>query len=703
LTAPINFLVDFLFVDILSAQTEDEVKANLHKRKMITQFASNAANVVRRASIASTARMKQVRKSVVGRHTMKIPEDASSAQTLAVESTSAILVDAQKRLSMMTEFRENNRSQVLVDRQKKSQARKQQPSTRMSRSAVSTASPVDTVEEEVIKRFSAFAVDVTDQRKLLKPHERDRFDTKWGIDPTGEFSKQWTSSGLRSSEKLLKDEMEFVLTETKKKVKKLDDALDAHIGLELLHQFLLDILGRDTPAAKIFLTKSEQDFAHSYVLPRYVKGIAWVVVVLLNLFFIYFSLLRALERGFGWQRLYAIACVLQLVVEIVVYETSEAVLLHFLIPNLARVEVQTAMVALRTAITQICRKQQQPEVALNAPQYFFVSTNVAQHFPQLLESVLIQSYRSCWPGELGRKWKFDHGISLGGSGSRQSVAAMRSFTLSAIMTAILQNLGATAPALQKLCLHSIQPLLVSGLFFLGKLVVHHPLYFLAFLPVVVYLCYLYTTLEPAEESVEGQIHPLPSTSRSGPSDAHAGHSKQEEKNDPDSSPISTSALALGQSRLAQDKRDPISEEEVQERSESDHEQVDQDESIEDGRSSHRSGRFRLDESFDNSSLSLKEKFGFSDSRDGSESDFSLRDQLSVDEISLSHSSRSSHSLRQQSDASRSGSGSGSDSLHLPRIIGSHDRHGRHRPGDHLYDESLSSDQLSSTGHEDSKT
>jgi hypothetical protein len=524
LTAPVNFLVDFLFVDILSAQTEDEVKAKANQRKLISQFA-NAANVVRRASLASSVKVNEMRKSIVGREIVKIPEITSSAQILAVQSTNAILGDAQKRLSFLTDFREKNRSQILVDRQKKNQERKQQV---LDRERIDTLSgshgnrwgrirQQSEEEKEIVTRFSAFAVDVVDQRKLLKPKQRDRFDARWGIDPTGEFSRQWTSGGLKSSEQLLKDEMRFVLTETKKKIKKLESATDSHIGLELLHQFLLDILGRDTPAAKIFFTKSQQDFAHSYVLPRYVKFIAWVVVLLVNLFFIYFSMLRALERGYAWQRLFAIACVLQLIVEIVFYETSEAIFLHFVIPNLARVEVQTATVALRGAINEICQ-QQSHEVILNSPQYFFVSTNVAKHFPHLLESVLIQSYRSCWPGELGRKWKFDHGLpslmSSWNSPLSTGGGVVRSLTLSALLTTLLQHLGATAPAFQKFCIHSIQPLLVSVIFLLGKFVLNHPLYFLVFIPPVGYLCYLYSNLEPKDDATaapDNQIHPLPST------------------------------------------------------------------------------------------------------------------------------------------------------------------------------------------------
>jgi hypothetical protein len=75
------------------------------------------------------------------------------------------------------------------------------------------------------------------------------------VDPTGEFSKH----GFRSSEAALRKEMKFVHQETQQKLEKLVVATDSQIGLELLHMFVLDLLGRNTPAAKIFLTKSSAE------------------------------------------------------------------------------------------------------------------------------------------------------------------------------------------------------------------------------------------------------------------------------------------------------------------------------------------------------------------------------------------------------------------------------------------------------------
>eukprot|EP01031_Cornospumella_fuschlensis_P026011 gene26011-31410_t len=43
----------------------------------------------------------------------------------------------------------------------------------------------------------------------------------------------------------------------------------------------------------------------------------------------------------------------------------------------------------------------------NAPEYFFVSHRVATRYPSLLESQFVHSYRTVWPGELGKRWRIE--------------------------------------------------------------------------------------------------------------------------------------------------------------------------------------------------------------------------------------------------------------------------------------------------------
>lgn len=83
------------------------------------------------------------------------------------------------------------------------------------------------------------------------------------IDPTGEFSRRWESNGCcgsteRSAVSLIKGEIACAINQAKIKFEKLQSASSIQVGLELLHLFVLDLLGRDTFAAKIYMAKTGQ-------------------------------------------------------------------------------------------------------------------------------------------------------------------------------------------------------------------------------------------------------------------------------------------------------------------------------------------------------------------------------------------------------------------------------------------------------------
>jgi hypothetical protein len=131
---------------------------------------------------------------------------------------------------------------------------------------------------------------------------------------------------------IIKAELRYVREEANKMVKKLECASEVQIGMEILHRFILDLLGRlvrstymcfvfhlfllllslsplslplllhrTTPAAKIFSSKSSEDFRYTMVVTKVSKAIAWITVILLNLLFIYFSILKGYVKGLEWQ------------------------------------------------------------------------------------------------------------------------------------------------------------------------------------------------------------------------------------------------------------------------------------------------------------------------------------------------------------------------------------------------------------------
>ena len=235
----------------------------------------------------------------------------------------------------------------------------------------------------------------------------------------------------------------------------------------------------------------------------------------------YFSILRGLQRGLDWQRLYCVGCVIQLLVEVLFYETSECVIVNFFIPNLARTEVQGVTFAIYQAIQSICSSNSQSSVPiLDAPRYLFLSTRLAEKFPNLLESVIVRSYHSYSPGELSRKWRISHSStsnSLLNWNSRSGVGSrVRRVTFTSFVISCLQYIGSASISTQRFFIHAIQPLLTAALAYFSSLIYNNPLYLLILAPFLGYLCHeIWKRWYLEEKSVEDVIVPMIETKETG--------------------------------------------------------------------------------------------------------------------------------------------------------------------------------------------
>jgi len=535
-TAPVNLLVDFLFIEILSAPGADAVKIQSRESVMV-RAAQRASAVGRRVSAISAEAMNKLRKNVLMKSkssldfnsiqkTRVVPESMEEAHLLASVSIGDILHNVQEKLNSrvhtLDKFRKESNTfkskQILVQKRRSAQRRVSDVSE----------SQFDSTDAAIDDLFLDFTVDLAEQRKHLKRNQRESFDSMWGIDPTGEFSKQTERSifcthKIRSAERSLQDEMKFVRRETQAKFEKLRFATDVQIGMEILHLFIIDLLGRDTPVAKIFMTKSEEDFRHSFVVTKTVKVFAWILVACLNLFFVYFSVLRGLERGVEWQRLYLVACLMQFFIEIFFYETSECAIVHFYIPDLARNEVRSVGFAIHQAVNKVCTAtvESAGNMILDAPRYFFVSSNVAKRFPDLLESAIVMSYHTYSPGELARKWRFSYSsdtFSTSLNPWSRSRSRVGRFTVSTVLVGILQRLGAMSPTVQRVVIHTLQPLVVSAIFLSTVVLRKHPLFICILVPLVLYIIYVVRRdleIESDNNSNCSAVHPSDFASQSG--------------------------------------------------------------------------------------------------------------------------------------------------------------------------------------------
>lgn len=185
---------------------------------------------------------------------------------------------------------------------------------------------------------------------------------------------------------------------------------------------MIDLLGRKTVAAQIFASKFDSDFDSTALTTKYHQYLAVFLLVGLNWFFCYYSLLRGYVKGYAWQKSFMSACITQFVMEIIISESIECYWLNVLVPSLARIEVREVHAKLKNVIDDIFEVRDLQEVLrsndtvkqkqlvldnghiLNAPEYLFVSNKLATTFPQLLESHIVKSYMTYYPGEISKTW-----------------------------------------------------------------------------------------------------------------------------------------------------------------------------------------------------------------------------------------------------------------------------------------------------------
>jgi hypothetical protein len=118
-----------------------------------------------------------------------------------------------------------------------------------------------------------------------------------------------------------------------------------------------------------------------------------------------------------------------------------------------------------------------PRHVLNAPDYLFVSTVIANAHPEMMESIMVRSYTSYLPGELAKKWqmgnmhKFVANQQMLGRGWTWARISLLGTVL-----VLLQNIGALPFLFQRILIRFIQPFLLTGIVVLFMRVIGNSIY-----------------------------------------------------------------------------------------------------------------------------------------------------------------------------------------------------------------------------------
>jgi hypothetical protein len=543
--------IDMIF-DLLTAPTADELKiastAQSSANSALRSVGRRMSNMARKVSVAAlnTVTMASnnishtTKKLLVGLTTRKIPHSTETAHQLATASMSVLASNSMQQLQErhLSRMRTYYSSQHGMGDDIHASDYSDCDDDSSSSSSYSDSSDSDSrwndddddhheirVQERTTNRrrvkdinssvsiisgnntIDRLSNEISCQRRLLKASELELFDEQWGIDPTGEFA-----TGDRSiipcmkhkdgAVEIISQQIQLVEKEVQQKCEKLMIATDAHTGLEILHLFIKDLLGRSTAAARIFETKADEDFKHTEVVTRGAKRFAMLALAGLNFFFVYFAILTGFQRGISWQQSYLVACIIQFFVEIILNETMECLWIQCVIPMLVSDEVRKVGDSITEIISDLCSTTpKDSRLFLNAPDYLFVSTNLAKKFPQLMESIVVQSYFSHIPGELSKLW------NVGSVARIRRYHSLRRITVLTTLLSIFQYLGTAPFLLHRLFIRFIQPFVFGGLVLLWSIIASSPIYIalMSLVLVIIFAFCVYKYIYGSSSSVSNNL------------------------------------------------------------------------------------------------------------------------------------------------------------------------------------------------------
>lgn len=115
---------------------------------------------------------------------------------------------------------------------------------------------------------------------------------------------------------------------------KLEDHSELQCGTELLYLFVMDLMGRHTPAARIFSTKTEQSVKNThYRVSTMFKISVIAAVVVLDVLCVVYSIILSDKKLLNWYDIYLLLFVAYSIIDFIFIEGGKVVWVHYLIPQ----------------------------------------------------------------------------------------------------------------------------------------------------------------------------------------------------------------------------------------------------------------------------------------------------------------------------------------------------------------------------------
>jgi hypothetical protein len=206
------------------------------------------------------------------------------------------------------------------------------------------------------------------------------------------------------------------------------------------------------------------------------RRVGWCLVVLINLFFVFFSVLRASQRSRSWQTQYIMACVAQFIIEVFIFESASVIWVHWVIPRLVSHNVGIVIASLKALVdTSQASSHVNWQQPLDSTDHFFVSKAIARKYPHLLESAVVLSFHSYFPpGRMSNKW--DNSMLLNGKHSRGLSWFLKILSLTLFVVGLLQFVGTMNINVQTFIMSLVLPLAFVAAYVAVSFLIQHPIW-----------------------------------------------------------------------------------------------------------------------------------------------------------------------------------------------------------------------------------
>ena len=299
------------------------------------------------------------------------------------------------------------------------------------------------------------------------------FDDAWGIRSVVDDEIIWQN----------KNKIKLNIEKSIKKAIDINNILksstDSSSGLALMKLFTYDCLDYNTKDSIIYNNKLSRDFINGKRCVSYeIKSVTIILILFFDIYLLFSTMTYGLDRGLNWQLMWLFSIIIIIIImDIIFKQTTEEVLLGFIIPNSIRMKILNVINLIKKSLYNInednkkIKKRKKKILKFSASDYLNPSTLLAHHLSSSWESKLILDNQSPLPAQSYHKMNNDRDINNDFSKCWHMIINLNFIGFLSIIkmmtknSNILINFGTLPYLLQKLVIDIFVPIIIGGVGF----------------------------------------------------------------------------------------------------------------------------------------------------------------------------------------------------------------------------------------------